>query len=112
MGECNHSTRKRSLTEDEVTVTFHKVVSHDNQSCFYADQEEDEHDDDEQTEETAHLRTNCLDGHEDAEGKQGARGSENVLEGCETETLLCLPAFCAKGKETTSSGEGKPLEGR
>ncbi|KAM4715045.1 solute carrier family 35 member G1 [Anableps anableps] len=109
MGECNNCTREALTVVDDVTVAFHKVVSHDNQSRFYNHREEDEHDDDEQTEETVNLRTNCLKD-EDAEEKQGARGSENVLEGGEKETLLCLPAFCLRGKETASSGEGKPLE--
>ncbi|MED6239184.1 hypothetical protein ATANTOWER_003088 [Ataeniobius toweri] len=107
MGECNHCMWERALTvEDDVTVAFHKVVSHDNQSRFCNDQEEDAHDDVEQTEETVHLRTNCFKD-EDAEEEQGARGSETVLEGSGKETLLCLPAFCVRGKKTASSGEQK-----
>ncbi|XP_032430519.1 solute carrier family 35 member G1 [Xiphophorus hellerii] len=111
MGECNNCTRERALTgEDDVTVAFHKVVSHDNQSQFYNRQEEDEHGDDEQTDETVHLRINYLKD-EDVEEKHRARGSENVLEGGEKESLLCvLPAFCTRGKETASSEEGKPPE--
>ncbi|XP_007571199.1 solute carrier family 35 member G1 [Poecilia latipinna] len=111
MGECNNCTRERALTgEDDVTVAFHKVVSHDNQNQFYNHQEDDEHGDDEQTDETVHLRTNYLQD-EDGEEKQRARGSENVLEGGEKESLLCvLPAFCTRGKETASSGEETPPE--
>ncbi|MEQ2184984.1 hypothetical protein GOODEAATRI_013546 [Goodea atripinnis] len=104
--------RERALTvEDDVTVAFHKVVSHDNQSRFCNDQEEDALDDVEQTEETVHLRTNCFKD-EDAEEEQGARGSETVLEGGGKETLLCLPAFCVRGKKTASSGEQKIPAGR
>ncbi|XP_054878606.1 solute carrier family 35 member G1 isoform X2 [Poeciliopsis prolifica] len=111
MGECNNCTRERVLTaEDNVTVAFHKVVSHDKQNQVYHHREEDERGDDEQTDETVHLRTNYPKG-EDVEEKQRARGSENVLEGGEKETLLCmLPAFCTRGKETASPGEEKPPE--
>lgn len=113
MGECNNCTRELALTgEDDVTVAFHKVVSHDNQSQFYNRREEDEHGDDEQTDETVHLRINYLKD-EDVEEKHRARGSENVVEGGEKESLLCvLPAFCTRGKETASSEEGKPPEGK
>uniref|UniRef100_A0A8C6P058 Solute carrier family 35 member G1 n=1 Tax=Nothobranchius furzeri TaxID=105023 RepID=A0A8C6P058_NOTFU len=97
MGECNHGTPERALTGvDKVTVVFHKVVSHDKHTQELGE-------DDEPSEETVHLRSNCLN-HEDAENRQDEeRSSEGSLEGGEQETLC--PAFCVRGEWLTSSRE-------
>uniref|UniRef100_A0A1A8CPS8 Solute carrier family 35 member G1 n=1 Tax=Nothobranchius kadleci TaxID=1051664 RepID=A0A1A8CPS8_NOTKA len=97
MGECNHGTPERALTGvDNVTVVFHKVVSHDKHTQELGE-------DDEPSEETVHLRSNCLN-HEDAENRQDEeRSSEGSLEGGEQETLC--PAFCVRGEWLTSSRE-------
>uniref|UniRef100_A0A1A8FP62 Solute carrier family 35 member G1 n=1 Tax=Nothobranchius korthausae TaxID=1143690 RepID=A0A1A8FP62_9TELE len=98
MGECNHGTPERALTgADDVTVVFHKVVSHDKHTQELGE-------DDEPSEETVHLRSNCLN-HEDAEnGQDKERSSEGSLEGGEQEETLC-PAFCVRGERLTSSRE-------
>lgn len=86
MSEPNNCTRGRaSAAEDDVSVVFHKLVSHAKQS--HCDQENDS---DEQTEEHIHLR--CF--HDDAERKEeeeGAEKSRNSQERSEKETL-CTPA--------------------
>ncbi|KAM4526973.1 solute carrier family 35 member G1 isoform 1-T1 [Fundulus diaphanus] len=108
MGECNHYTPERALAveEDGVSVAFHRAVTHDNESRFHGDQEEGERGDG-LTEETVHLRTK--DG--DAEEARGSTGSGKLQESGEKETLLCLPAFCARGEKTASSGEVKTPDG-
>ncbi|XP_041828992.1 solute carrier family 35 member G1 [Melanotaenia boesemani] len=105
MGDCNHCTHDRALTvEDDVAVLFHKVVSHDKQSCH---EHEDELGSDERTEERVHLRSNSLHV-DDAEDNGEARRRENSLESSEKETL-CLPALCVRSRHA-SSPEGRARE--
>ncbi|KAM7370795.1 hypothetical protein PAMP_010316 [Pampus punctatissimus] len=102
MGDCNHCTHERALTvNDDVTVVFHKVDSHGDNS---------DHVDDERTAERVHLRSNshlsskCED---DAEEREEAKGSDSSPEGSEKKTL-CLPAFCVRSEPASLEGPEKP----
>lgn len=89
--------------EDGVSVVFHKVDSHDDTNSG------DESGDDERTAARIHLQSNChvsCDYDDDAEG---ARGSDNSLEGSEKKTL-CPPAFCVRSR--LASRDGSAHEGR
>ncbi|TDG98021.1 hypothetical protein EPR50_G00213930 [Perca flavescens] len=103
MGDCNHSTHERALSiEDGVSVVFHKVDSHDDTNSG------DESGDDERTAATIHLQSNCHDVSCDYDGDaEGARGSDNSLEGSEKKTL-CPPAFCVRSR--LASRDGSALE--
>lgn len=104
MGDCNHWTHERALTvPDDVTVVFHKVDSHGENSGDLDECVEDEH-----TAERIHLRSNprrvsTSDCEDDAEGQEEATGIENSPEGSEKKTL-CPPAFCIRNEPATREG--------
>lgn len=105
MGDCNHSTQGRALTvEDDITVVFHKVASHDTDS-------RGNHDDcaepDERTAERVRLQSresyDCDDS--DAPETKTETGEEHSQDSSEKKTL-CPSAFCGRRKPAS------PLEGR
>ncbi|XP_053197321.1 solute carrier family 35 member G1 [Scomber japonicus] len=108
MGDCNHWTHERALTvPDDVTVVFHKVDSHGENSGDLDECVEDEH-----TSERIHLRSNprrvsTSDCEDDAEGQEEATGIENSPEGSEKKTL-CPPAFCIRNEPANREGPEKP----
>ncbi|XP_039991565.1 solute carrier family 35 member G1 isoform X2 [Xiphias gladius] len=110
MGDCNHCTHERALSgEDDITVVFHKVDSHGQNS---GGDDHDECGDDERTAERVRLHANCRVScgydDDDAAGSEEARGGENSLEGGEKKTL-CPPAFCVGGQP--ASREASAREG-
>uniref|UniRef100_A0A3Q1FD57 Solute carrier family 35 member G1 n=1 Tax=Acanthochromis polyacanthus TaxID=80966 RepID=A0A3Q1FD57_9TELE len=120
MGDCNHCTHERALSvEDDVTVAFHKVDSHDNNSSGSRNRHDrDERssrggDEDERTAERILLRSHVScdcdgDDVEEREEEEEARGGENSLEGSEEKTL-CPPVFCVRRDPV--SREGGACEG-
>ncbi|XP_028287955.1 solute carrier family 35 member G1 [Parambassis ranga] len=117
MGDCNHCAPERALSiEDDVTVVFHKVDSHDKNSSGGGYERGGRSADGGTAEERIHLRSHASLGYDDENDddaeKEEARKRENSLEGGEKETL-CLPAFCVRGKhasreESAREGTEKP----
>ncbi|XP_008275810.1 solute carrier family 35 member G1 [Stegastes partitus] len=107
MGDCNHCTHERVLSvEDDVTVAFHKVDSHDNSSSRY-DRDERDGDEDERASERIHLRSHvsCDCDGDDVEEREEEeeRGGENSQEGSEEKTL-CPPMFCVRREPASREG--------
>ncbi|XP_029383506.1 solute carrier family 35 member G1 [Echeneis naucrates] len=95
MGDRNHRARERALpVEDDITVVFHQVDSH-------VDDSGGDHDGDE---ERIHLQGNRgRDAEEETRGGDGPREGEQQEK--ETRTPLCPPAFCVS-REPASSRDG------
>ncbi|KAM9837937.1 solute carrier family 35 member G1 [Aulostomus maculatus] len=91
MGDCNHCTHQRALTaEDHVTVVFHKVDSHGENSGDH-----DECSDDERTEERTYLQK-----------EEEERGSDESPSASPKKTL-CPPAFCVTRDPASSGGSAR-----
>lgn len=115
MGDCNHCTHERALSvEDDVTVAFHKVDSHDNngsssRNCYNREEHSGGADEDERTAERILLRSHVScdcdgdDVEEREEEEEDARGGENSLEGSEEKTL-CPPVFCVRRDPASREG--------
>lgn len=107
MADCNHCTHERALSvEDDVTVAFYKVDSHDKNSAY--DRQEPGTND--RAPERIHLRSkgraSCEydeeEGGDDDEQLEGARG--NSLESSGEEKTSCPPAFCVRNKSPSPEG--------
>ncbi|KAM6896879.1 solute carrier family 35 member G1 [Xenentodon cancila] len=103
MDERNHCTYDRHLTvDDDATVAFYEVVSHDNQARNLEDKRGGGGGGGgERTEERVHLRGNFLDDRDAEEKEEAERRNENTREGGEKETL-CPQAFCVRSKPASS----------
>lgn len=107
MGDCNHCTYERAVTvKDDITVVFHKVDGHGDNNSSSSGDDRDECVDDERTAERIHLQSNTHVSsvyEDDAEEKEGTRGSEDSPEGSEKKTL-CPPAFCVRSEPASREG--------
>lgn len=115
MGDCNHCTHERALSvEDDVTVAFHTVDSHDNNSSSSSSGNRYERsggDNDERAAERILLRSHVscdCDGDDvedrgEEEEDEEARRGENSLEGSKEKTL-CPPVFCVRREPASREG--------
>lgn len=116
MGDRNHCTHERAVSvEDDVTVAFHAVDSHDNNSGGnrYERSGGGDGDNDERAAERillrSHVSCDCDGddveerGEEEEEENEEARGGENSLEGSEEKTL-CPPVFCVRREPASREG--------
>uniref|UniRef100_A0A8C6STK2 Solute carrier family 35 member G1 n=1 Tax=Neogobius melanostomus TaxID=47308 RepID=A0A8C6STK2_9GOBI len=101
MGDCNHREHERALTlEDGITVAFHKVDSHDTNSGH-----EDDECNDEETAQTLPLQEESTDpSRGDAAEEDAQKGNHRSQENRQKKTL-CPPAFCVRGKTSSSRRE-------
>ncbi|XP_026171297.1 solute carrier family 35 member G1 [Mastacembelus armatus] len=107
MGDCNHCAYERALSVEDITVAFHKVDSHGQNS----DDGHDEFGDDERTAERIQLQSfnRASDGYVgDAEETEEAGAGENSPESSEKKTL-CPLTFCVTSE--SASREGSVREG-
>lgn len=106
MGDCNHCEHERALTlEDGITVAFHKVDSHDTNND-HGDYECN----DEETAQTLPLQGGSTDpSGDDAADEDEQRGNHRSQENRQKKTL-CPPAFCVRGKTSSSRRESAPEE--